>query len=141
MFFIWTKKKFCIFKYLEIVVCIWFLFFQFHLCYWFLWSDWFNWEIKIHRQRDSFIGPKQYKEEFKGIYVSGDEGRCSSWIVRRGLGVRNTKGRAAEATNPVALENRCTGVTSRKSIEYCTQILGMSQREHQMPLSESTGSC
>lgn len=47
--------------------------------------------------------------------------------------VLETQRRAAEATNPVALENRCTGVTSRKSIEYCTQILGMSQREHQMP--------
>lgn len=36
--------------------------------------------------------------------------------------VLETQRRAAEATNPVALENRCTRLTSRKSIEYCTHF-------------------
>lgn len=48
-----------------------------------------------------------------------------------------------EARYLVTLENSlvCTGVTSRISIKYFTQALDMSQRQDQMPLSESNGSC
>lgn len=48
-----------------------------------------------------------------------------------------------EARYLVNLENNlmCTGVTSRISIKYFTQALGMSQRQDEMPLSESNGSC
>lgn len=57
--------------------------------------------------------------------------------------VLEAKRRAAEARKSVTLKTSlmCTGVTFRKSIEYCTQILDMSQRPDQMPLSESNGSC
>lgn len=48
-----------------------------------------------------------------------------------------------EARYLVNLENSlmCTGVTSRISIKYFTQALDMSQRQDEMPLSESNGSC
>lgn len=48
-----------------------------------------------------------------------------------------------EARYLVTLENslRCIGVTSRISIEYFTQTLGMSQRQDQVLLSESNASC
>lgn len=65
-----------------------------------------------------------------GIHLELSE---ETWVLE-------TQRRAAEARSPVTLENRCTGITSRISIEYCTQILGMSQRQHQTPLSESNGS-